>query len=246
MSDSIDIKKDTIWKAGTFVFAALFIMSLFGVFGGGSGTGTGNAVAPTNPTPSPTPAPSAVKVSTDDDARLGSEEASVEVIEFSDFQCPFCSRVAPTMKQIVDEYGDQVSFVYRDFPLESIHPMALPSAIAAECVKEQGGDEAYFEYHDKLFENQRTLSNSNLKSWAQDLGYDISSCLDSQKYLDEVKKDLSDGQSAGVRGTPATFINGKIISGACPYNTFSQAIDAELAGEDWGVQKCNFARLWFF
>lgn len=229
MSDeaTLTIKKDALWKYSTLLLLAILVVGGFVFFLGDKPSTTGNVVA--NP-PSQAPTqPSQVQASADDDARIGSADAPVEIIEFSDFQCPFCARAAPTIKQILAEYGDKVTFVYRDFPLDSIHPMATPAALAAECVREQGGDESFFEYHDKIFANQQSLSQDNLKSWAQELGYDIGSCLDSQKYLEEVRKDLADAQAAGGRGTPYFVINGKPLSGAQPIEAFKQIIDAELA-----------------
>lgn len=225
---TLTIRKDALWKYSTFLLLALLIVGGVVFFTGDKPT-TNNVVA-NNAQPTTVPSqPSRVTASADDDARIGPENAPVEIIEFSDFQCPFCARAAPTVKQILDEYGDKVTFVYRDFPLDSIHPMATPAALAAECVREGGGDEAYFEYHDKIFANQQALSEDNLKSWAQELGYGIGSCLDSQKYLDEVRKDLADGQAAGGQGTPYFVINGKPLSGAQPFAAFKQVIDAELA-----------------
>src|SRR3989344_2748158 len=236
--EGITIKKHTLWQVGTFVFAALFVASLFtggfGMGGNSEGTITGGAVGvPTNPTPTPTPEPSNVQVSADDDPVMGKENAPVTIIEFSDYQCPFCSRFwSDTLPQIKYQYIDtgKVKFVYRDFPLTSIHPIAQPAAEAAECVRDaaKGSDEAYFKMHDKIFENQQSLSQENLKTWAKQLGYDISSCLDSGKFRGEVQKDLSEGSSAGVQGTPGFFVNGKPISGAQPFAVFKQAIDAEL------------------
>jgi protein-disulfide isomerase len=227
--DTFTINKHTLWMYSTFLLLAVVVIGGFAVFSGNGGAPTGNVVA-NNPTPTAPPAqPSQVTASADDDARIGSPNAPVEIIEFSDFQCPFCSRAAPTVKQVLAEYGDKVTFVYRDFPLDSIHPFATPAAIAAECVREEGGDESYFEYHDKIFAGQASLSDANLKAWAKELGYNIDSCLDSQKYLDEVKKDLADAQAAGGRGTPYFVINGKPLSGAQPLSAFKQIIDAELA-----------------
>ena len=200
-NDTITIKKDTLWKYSTFLLLGVLIVGGIVFFMGGDNGGTPTAAvigAPSAPT-----APSQVTASADDDARIGSPNAPVEIIEFSDFQCPFCGRVAPTLKQIVAEYGDDVSIVYRDFPLDSIHPFATPAAIAAECVREQGDDEAFFEYHDKIFEGQAQLSDASLKSWAKELGFDIDSCLDSEEFLSEVRKDLSDAQAAGGLHAPA-------------------------------------------
>ena len=173
-----------------------------------------------------------VEVSADDDAFLGKVEASITIIEFSDYQCPFCERFwSETLPSIKSEYIDtgKVKFVYRDFPLNAIHPMAESAAVAAECVREKGKDKAYFEYHDKIFENQQLLSNENLKKWAKELGYEIDTCLDSEKYLEEVKKDLSDGEAAGISGSPGFLINEIELSGAQPFSAFKQIIEQELS-----------------
>ena len=216
---TITIKKQDLWKYSTFVLLAVVAVFLYLNFGGDGNT-SGAAVNTGSGTAS---------ASADDDARIGNKNAKVEIIEFSDFQCPFCKSVSLTIKQVLQEYGDKVTLVYRDFPLDSIHPMATPAAIAAECVREQGKDEAYFDYHDKIFDNQALLSSDNLKKWAKELGYDIDSCLDSQKYLKEVQKDLADAQAAGGRGTPYFVINGNPLSGAQPFSAFKQIIDAELS-----------------
>ena len=175
---------------------------------------------------------SKVDVSEDDDAVEGSPDAPVTMIEFSDYECPFCGRYfSETYPQIKKDYIDtgKVRLVFRDFPL-SFHPTAMPAAQAAECVREvAGNDEAYFKYHDKLFSNQESLTNENLKKWAKEMGYDIGACLDSGKYEDEINADLADGQAAGVSGTPAFFINGQLIEGAQPYTNFKKVIDEELA-----------------
>lgn len=187
-----------------------------------------------------------VEAGEDDDAVLGNKGATVTIIEFSDYQCPFCRKFwTETYKEIKSEYIDtgKVKLVFRDFPLTSIHSMAQPSAEAAECVREKGGDEAYFKYHDKLFSEQNILdsgnpngqvtktvvyTNDDLKDWAKEIGYDISSCLDSGKYKSEVEKDTADAQRAGGSGTPYFVINGKVLSGAQPFSAFKQIIDGEL------------------
>jgi protein-disulfide isomerase len=172
-----------------------------------------------------------VEASEDDDAVLGSADAPVTIIEFSDYQCPFCQRFwADTYPQIKKNYIDngKVKLVFRDFPLVDIHPLAMDSAIAAECVREFGGDSAYFEYHDLVFAKQPDLSYENLIKWASDLGYDISDCLDNEDYLDEVLEDMNDGRAAGVTGTPSFVINGRVLSGALPYSDFEKLIDAAL------------------
>lgn len=188
--------------------------------------GSGSVAPPSgNTLPQPTS-----DVGEDDDAVMGDKNAPITIIEFSDFECPFCGRFySQTLTQIKTEYIDtgKVKLVYRDFPL-SIHPSAQKAAEAAECVREQGGDEAFFEMHDVIFEKQASLSVSNLKVWAQDLGYDINSCLDSGKFRSEVQNDFSDGQAAGVSGTPTFFINGVKLVGAQPFSAFKQIIDANL------------------
>jgi len=223
-NDTISIKKDTLWKYSTFVLLAIVVIGGFFLLKGDS---TGSVVV--NPNTGGNTAP--VKVDGDDDAILGNENAPVTIIEFSDYQCPFCERFwSQTYPLIKSEYIDtgKVKLIYRDFPLTSIHPMAMPAAIAVECVREQGGDEAYYEMHDKIFENQASLSESNLKKWAQELSYNIDSCLDSEKYLSEVEADLREGAAAGVRGTPSFFINEQPLSGAQPFSEFKRIIDAEL------------------
>jgi len=173
-----------------------------------------------------------VSASEDDDPFLGDEDAPVTIIEFSDYQCPFCKRFwSETLPLIKSEYIDtgKVKLVYRDFPLTRIHSQAQGAAEAAECVRKQGGDGAYFEYHDKLFENQQLLSDSNFKLWATELGYNIDECLDSGEFTSEVLKDIADAQTAGGSGTPYFVVNGVPLSGAQPFSAFQQIIEAELA-----------------
>ncbi|OHB17863.1 MAG: hypothetical protein A2913_01130 [Parcubacteria group bacterium RIFCSPLOWO2_01_FULL_40_65] len=180
-----------------------------------------------------------VEVSADDDPFLGFENAKVVIIEFSDFQCPFCrSFWRDTLSQIKEKYiasGKSVKFVYRDFPL-SFHPMAQKYAEAAECAEEQG---KYWEMHDKIFEEQEKLGQGTIsafdiddvKKWAGELGLNapnFNQCLDSGKYAAEVKKDFDDGSKAGVSGTPTFFVNGEVLVGAQPIQTFIQAIDSGL------------------
>jgi len=170
-------------------------------------------------------------ISPDDDPSIGPANAPVTIIEFSDFQCPFCARAEPTVNQILSTYKDKVRLVYRDFPL-SFHQYAQKSAEASECSDEQG---KFWEYHDLLFEKQQEWSSigiTKMKDYAAQLNLDskkFNDCLDSGKYSSEVQKDFEDGQKAGVSGTPAFFINGILISGAQPFENFKKVIDAELA-----------------
>ena len=178
-----------------------------------------------------------VNVSVDDDPSLGSKNAKVTMIEFSDFQCPFCRTFwKDTFRQIKKDYIDtgKIRFVYRDYPL-SFHPMSVPSAQAAECADEQG---KFWEMHDKIFSEEEKLGQGtvtytaqDLKKWASAIGLNSSQfnqCLDSGKYKSEVEKDLADGSAGGVSGTPSFFINGRIIVGAQPYANFKAIIDEEL------------------
>src|SRR3989338_7721986 len=243
-SSTITIKKSTYTIIIVVLIAALLGVSFVSgyMIGGSGSTITGDAVQqPTGqqPTVTTTPSqpsapaqPSAVQVSADDDVVKGDPNAPVEIIEFSDFQCPFCSRFySDTLPQIQKEYIDtgKVKLIYRDFPLSSIHPQATPAAEAAECAKEQG---KFWEFHDKLFENQASLSTASYKQWAQELGLNtqqFNDCVDKRKYQSEVTKDYQDGQAAGVTGTPSFFVNGINIRGAQPFSAFKTIIDQELA-----------------
>lgn len=170
---------------------------------------------------------------TDDDAMVGDPNAPVTMIEFSDYECPFCKRhFDQVYPQIKEKYVDtgKVKVIFRDFPL-SFHPNAEPAAIAAECVGEQLGDAKYFEYHDKLFANNTNLTAANLKSWAEELGANGSSfdnCINDEATKAEVQADLADGQKAGITGTPGFLINNKRISGAQPFSAFESAIEEAL------------------
>jgi protein-disulfide isomerase len=246
MSDKVifTIRKDALWRYSTFLLLALIILGGFVFFLGGNNSSVRN-VAGNNVQQGIQP--SQITVSADDDPILGDANAPVEIIEFSDYQCPFCRKFwTETFHKLKADYIDtgKVKFVYRDFPLTSIHPAAEPAAEAANCVREQGGDEAYFKMHNKIFQEGNILDGGDpitgpvrgtvqfgtteLKKWAQEIGYDIGSCLDSGKYSSEVRGDLSDAQAAGGRGTPYFIINGKPLSGAQPYSVFKQMIEAEL------------------
>lgn len=174
--------------------------------------------------------PSRVQVSADDDPVKGSKNAPVTIIEFSDFQCPYCARFfTQTLPLIEENYikTGKVKLVYRDFPL-SFHQHAQKAAEAAECADEQG---KFWEYHDKIFENQNVLDTASLKQYAKDLGLDVTKfdgCLDSGRMASEVQKDFRDGSQYGVSGTPSFFINGINLVGAQPYSAFRQVIEQEL------------------
>jgi protein-disulfide isomerase len=162
-----------------------------------------------------------------EDPKKGPESAPVQIVTFSEFQCPFCGRVRPTLDKVVSTYGDKVQIVFRDFPLP-MHAQAHAAAQAAQCANSQG---KFWEYHDKLFENQRALMPENLKQYAQDVGLDgakFASCLDSGEFRAEVDEDHVAGQRLGVTGTPAFFINGRFLNGAQPFEAFQAIIDDEL------------------
>ncbi|RME30843.1 DsbA family protein [Candidatus Woesearchaeota archaeon] len=195
--------------------------------------------APSAPTPAqqpPTPPPPSapVEVSAEGAPIEGDPDAPVTIIEWSDFQCPFCGRFfSQTLGKIRSEYIDtgKVKFAYRDFPL-SFHQNAQKAAEAGKCAFAQGND-YFWQLHDKMMSNQQALSVDDIKGYAATIeGLDteaFNTCLDSGAMTDAVKKDFDAGRAAGVRGTPGFFVNGKPISGAQPYSVFKQAIDAELA-----------------
>lgn len=167
-------------------------------------------------------------LATDDDPSLGPADAAVVIVEFSDFQCPFCSQAYPVVKQLLHDYGDRVRLVYRDFPLVDTHPRALPAAVAANCAFEQG---KFWEMHDKIFENQTALEEADLKRYAIQIGLNslaFGSCLSSGKYVKEIEDDFNAGVEAGVEATPTFFINGILVRGAVPYEALQQLIVAEL------------------
>ncbi|MCA0454033.1 MAG: DsbA family protein [Chloroflexi bacterium] len=171
-----------------------------------------------------------INVSVDDDPSWGSEDAPVTIVEFSDFQCPFCGRFhRETYDQLRKDYEGKIRFVYRDFPIVSLHPNAEISAEAADCANEQG---KYWEYHDLLLNNQDKSTGSDLSAFASQLGLDMTvfnQCMNTRRYQQEVAKDVLDANSYGVTGTPTFFINGQPLVGAQPYAVFASAIDAELA-----------------
>lgn len=168
-----------------------------------------------------------VEVAVGDGPPRGPEDAPVTIVEFSDFQCPYCARVNPTLDAIRERYPDQVRIVFRHFPLD-FHKEAPKAAEASRCANEQG---KFWEYHDLLFANQRALGVDQLKQYAARLDLDRSEfdqCLDSGREAAAVQKDVADGRAAGVSGTPAFFINGRFVNGALPLENFVQAIEAEL------------------
>jgi Protein-disulfide isomerase len=162
--------------------------------------------------------------------KMGKDGAPVTLVEFSDFQCPFCHRFAPTLKQVEQKYGDKVQIVYRQYPIASLHPFAFKAAEASLCAQEQG---KFWEMHDAMFGEQTKLGVADLKQTAVKLGMDkgkFDKCIDTGRYVEQVQKDMADGTRVGVNGTPAVFINGtELKGGAVPFSVVSAAIDKELA-----------------
>ncbi len=171
--------------------------------------------------------PPKIDVSTAGRPARGPETAPVTIIEFSDYECPFCKRAEPTVAQVLKTYGDKVRFVYRHYPLE-FHAKARPAAEAAACAAAQG---KFWEYHDKVFASD-DLGETKLKAIAGELGLDqakFDACLANHERKSEVDQDMADASAVGVTGTPAFFINGRMISGAQPFEKFKEIIDEELA-----------------
>lgn len=216
-----------IFAIGFFVLLGLYMS---GENGGGRVAGSNlntaaPAAAPTQPTQ-----PSVVNIQVSDrDHAIGPENAPIIFVEFSDIQCPFCQRFHPTVQQLLAEYPNDIRWVYKHFPLDSIHPMARSAAEASECVAEQLGDEGFFEYLDSLFAKQTLLGPDLYVDEAVALGANESqftSCLNSGKYQQKVDDDYQAGLAAGVRGTPTSFINDQSVSGALPYESVKQVIDS--------------------
>jgi protein-disulfide isomerase len=160
----------------------------------------------------------------------GSDDAKVTLVEFSDFQCPFCGRFFPTLKQIEQKYGDSVRVVYRQYPIPSLHPNAFKAAEASLCANDQG---KFWDMHDVMFQEQNALTVSELKQKARRIGLDgrkFDDCMDTGRHTEQVQNDMRAGSRVGVTGTPALFVNGiPIDGGAVPLATVVQAIDQEFA-----------------
>jgi protein-disulfide isomerase len=164
-----------------------------------------------------------------DDPSEGKADAPVTVVEYSDFQCPFCLRVMPTLKQLRAKYGDRMRLVWKDFPLTQIHPQAFVAAQAGNCAREQG---KFWELHDKMFGNQSALQPDALKKYAADTGLDaaqFNQCLDMSKYEARVQDAIRAGGRLGIQSTPTVYVNGRMINGAQPIEVFQAVIDEELA-----------------
>jgi protein-disulfide isomerase len=163
---------------------------------------------------------------------IGPASAPITIVEFSDYQCPFCGKwYDEVWSRLKTEYGEKVRFVYRDFPLYSLHSEAGPAAEAADCAGDQN---KYFEFHDLLFSNQSNLGRATYEKYASQIGLDMTKfkdCLTTGKFKAEISSDYEFASNLGVNSTPTFFINGIPLVGAQPYEVFKQLIDKELAGE---------------
>jgi protein-disulfide isomerase len=169
------------------------------------------------------------EVSTAGAPAKGPANAPITIVEFTDFHCPFCKRVLPTLQEIEAKYGDKVRVVFRDYPLDQLHPGARKAHEAARCAAEQG---KFWAYHDVLFDKGPKSSPDDLKTYARQVGLDLAKfdrCLASGKPRELVQKDIDEGARLGVSGTPAVFINGELLSGAQPLESFVRVVDRELA-----------------
>lgn len=172
--------------------------------------------------------PNRVEIRTLSSPALGPVDAPVTLVEFSDFQCPYCARLAPVVKRIAGEYPGQVRVVFRQFPLRSIHAHAQKAAEASLCAFDQ---DRFWEMHDALFADIKKLEPEDLTARARKLNLDLeafSQCLESGKYAATVQQDLEDGMAAGVSGTPAVFINGRVLKGSKPYDGIKKMVEEEL------------------
>ena len=151
------------------------------------------------------------------------------VVEFSDFQCPFCAKAAQTVKQLKEKYGDKIKVVFKQFPL-SFHSQAKKAAVASLCAYEQGSN-SFWKLHDEFFSNQANLAPAKIKEAAKKLGFDskkFDDCLDNNKFIAQVEKDILQGRELGVKGTPTFFVNGMIFLDGHDIDKFSEFIDQEL------------------
>jgi protein-disulfide isomerase len=161
---------------------------------------------------------------------LGKKDAKVQIVEFSDFQCPYCSRGAETMKAIEKKYGSKISIAFKNYPLP-FHERAQPAAEMGRCVKVIGGDDKFWKFHDIAFKNQDKLDNDNLLKFAKEAGANeakVKECYDKGQFKADIQKDSEYGNKVGVRSTPTFFINGQMVAGALPIEQFSEMIDDEL------------------
>lgn len=175
--------------------------------------------------------PPRVNISLKDTPIRGAKNASVTVVEFSDFECPFCSRIQPVMKQLRSNYKDRVNFAFKHFPLP-FHRRAKKVHLAALCAGEQG---RFWEFRDMIFDHPGKIDPADLNGYAERLGLnmpDFEKCVSDERYASKIESDFQEGVEIGVQGTPSFFVNGRPLSGAQSYSTFSTVIDEELKKSD--------------
>lgn len=197
-------------------------------------SGNNNSVAddrnPSNNNPpqnQPSAVASDIEITASDHIR-GNIDAPITILEYSDFQCPFCARFHDSMVRVIENYPDDVRWVYKHFPIDNIHPLARTAAEASECAADQ---DKFWEYSDAVYDNQQGLTQSSLVNIAENLDLNMNefnSCLDSGKYADKVEDDYQEALSLGVTGTPGNFINGEVLGGAVPYEQLEEMIEARL------------------
>lgn len=244
--EKYEASEDTVtFKLSHFYSVLVVLAFVVGILVGYVAWGRGAAVTAAAPAavaqqpagqvveaPQPTQSPyTRYDIPTDGYPSLGPADAKIVIVEFSDFQCPFCRRFEQeTYQPLLDAYPGQIRFVYRNLPLTSIHPNAMPAAIASLCAKDQN---SFWDYHDKLFSSE-TLDEATYIQYAADLGLNVdtfTSCLSSGSHDAEIKADMDFSLGMGVQSTPTFFVNGLAIVGAQPLTNFQQIIDKELAGE---------------
>ncbi len=234
LEDTITFKLSHFYSVLVVLAFAVGILTGYVVWGRSPLQNQPTAQAPVAEIPGATQPPQFTRydIPADGFPSIGPEDAPIVIVEFSDFQCPFCKRFHDeTYEQLLAAYPDKIRFVYRHLPLTSIHPEAFPSAEASMCANEQN---TFWEYHDKIFENQGKLGRELYMQIASDLKLDTTAfdgCLNTGKYKDLIQKDSDFALNLGVQSTPTFFINGLALVGAQPLSAFTQVIDKELAGE---------------
>lgn len=164
------------------------------------------------------------EVETADDPTIGSSEAAVTIVQFADFQCPYCAQSVATIKTLLATFGNDIRIIHRDFPVETLHPDAFGAAVAGECARQQG---KFWQFHDLVYLNQEVVSDTALASYAGQAGLNMqafTACTQNAATSDEVAEDYQAGLKLGVRGTPTWFVNGYRVEGAIPADIFSQLV----------------------
>ncbi|MEK6846882.1 MAG: thioredoxin domain-containing protein [Nanoarchaeota archaeon] len=241
-SDTITISKNSLWKYSTFVLLGIIVLgTAFFILPDKSTTGR---VVDNPGDDIPTEPAAKVQVDIEGDPVKGKANAKVTLVQFEDYECPFCQKAALESLPALDKYVEDgtLRIVTKDYPLP-FHSKAQKAAEAAHCARKQGGDAKYYEMHDLLFTSGVEGGVATFKEYAQQLNLNtaqFNTCLDSGEFEDEIKADLQYGSTIGVQGTPAFFMNGRMISGACPSQTFESGYQAEIDNKDWGVSNCRY------